>query len=93
MIGIAVGIIEGVVQYLLLLKFTSSISKGTIDTKAVLLGLLQFFLPMGVLIAMAFLRRSDLLWTAVGISVSLLICAVTKFVLGARKTRGREDKK
>lgn len=92
MIGLGVGIISGGIQFWLLTKFTTSITTGKLSGKSLLFGLLQFFLPMGVLVGMAFIKRSDLLWTAVGIVGTLIVCAVSKFVINARRTRGREDK-
>jgi len=40
---------------------------------------------------MAFIIRQDILWAGIGITASLLISAVTKYVLNTRKLRGRED--
>ena len=91
MIGLTVGIIAGGFQFWLLSKFTASITKGIVTIKSILIGLLQFFLPMGVLVGMAFIKQSDLLMTAVGITGSLIICAISKNVVNARKTRGREN--
>ncbi|SHH78434.1 hypothetical protein SAMN02745823_01013 [Sporobacter termitidis DSM 10068] len=92
MIGLGVGIVSGCIQFWLLTKFTTGITTGKLSAKSLFFGLLQFVLPMGVLVAMAFIKRSDLLWTAVGIVGSLIICAVSKFVINTRRTRGREDK-
>lgn len=91
MIGLAVGIIAGVIQYWLLSRFTAYISKGEMHIKGILLGMLQFFLPMGVLVGIAFVKQSYLLWTAIGITVSLLLCAIIKNLINTRKMRGRED--
>ena len=91
MIGIAVGIIAGAIQYWLLAKFTARIARGGADIRTVLLGLAQFFLPLGVLIGMAFIRRQELLTTAIGITVILLFGAVGKVLLRGRQTSGRGE--
>lgn len=91
MIGLAIGVVSGGIQFWLLSKFTRLISTGKISARAVALGLLQFFMPMLVLVGTAFIIRQDLLWAGIGIIVSLLAGAVIKFVLNIRKRRGRSD--
>ena len=91
MIGLAIGIVAGGCQFWLLSKFTKLVSMGKLSPKCLALGLLQFFLPMGVLVGTAFIIRQDILWAGIGITASLLIGAVTKYVLNTRKLRGRED--
>jgi hypothetical protein len=89
MIGLLIGIVSGVFQFWLLIKFVNAITAGTVDIKNMLLGLAQFFLPLGVLVGVAFLRREDLLWAGLGIAGVLLIGAVMKYRVFARKTGGR----
>ena len=89
MIGLSIGVVSGVFQFWLLSKFTKGISTGTVNISYMLLGLVQFLLPIGVLVGVAFLRRQDILWAGVGITGALLISAFLKYVVGARKTRGR----
>ena len=90
-IGLAVGVVAGGVQFWLLSKFTKLISTGQISKKCIAFGLLQFFMPMGVLVGTAFIIRQDLMWAGIGIAASLLIGAVISFVFNKRKLRGRED--
>lgn len=91
MIGLAIGIVAGGVQFWLLSKFTKLISQGQINIKCITIGIFQFFLPMGVLLGMALIIRQELMWAGIGIAASLLIGSVIKFILDSRKTRGRED--
>lgn len=91
MIGLAVGLVAGGIQFWLLSKFTKHISAGQINKKSITLGLLQFFLPMGVLVGTAFIIRQQLLWAGIGITAALLLGAVISFILNKRKARGRED--
>ncbi len=89
MIGLAVGVVSGVFQFWLLTKFTKGLTTGFVDISNILLGLAQFLLPMAVLVGVAFLRRQDLIWAATGIAGALIVGAVLKYVVFARKTRGR----
>lgn len=91
MIGFFVGIVAGAFQFWLLSKFTKAITSGSFSTKNVLFGLVQFFLPLGVLVGIAFLRRQDLLWAGIGIICSLIFGAIAKYFINTRKLRGRED--
>ncbi len=89
MIGLFIGIASGVFQFWLLLKFTTGITAGVVNIRHVLLGLVQFFIPIGVLVGVAFFRRQDLLFAGIGIAGALLISAFLKYAVNARKTRGR----
>ncbi len=89
MIGLLIGIVSGVFQFWLLSKFTKGLTTGKVDIRTALFGLVQFLLPIGILAGTAFLRRQDLLWTASGIVAALIIAAVFKYVVFARKTKGR----
>jgi len=91
MIGFVIGVISGGVQFWLLSKFTKLISAGKLSGAAIALGFLQFFMPMVILLGVAFTIRQELLWAGVGIVASLLICAVIKFVFNTRKRRGGGD--
>ncbi len=89
MIGLLIGAASGVLQFWLLARFVRAITAGSVNIKNMLLGLAQFFLPVGVLIGVAFIRREELLWAGVGIAGALLIGAVFKYWVLARKTGGR----
>lgn len=91
MIGLIIGILTGVGTYWLLSKFSTTMTQGTAPMKGSLYGILSFLLPMAALIAVAFIKRSDLLISAIGIIACLLASAVLKYMLGTRKSRGRED--
>ena len=92
MIGLAVGIAAGAVQYWVLSIFTARVTGGAgINVRTALLLALQLLLPLIVLVAVGFLRRSELLPAALGIIAALLVGAVAKFIITARKTRGRRD--
>lgn len=91
MIGLFIGIAAGLFQFWLLSKFTKLITRGSMNPKALLLGLSQFFLPMLILVGVAFIKRQDLFLAAVGITATLIIGAITKHVINTRRLRGRED--
>lgn len=91
LIGLAVGVISGGFQFWLLTKLTKHITSGEMAPKYMLMGVLQFFLPLGVLVGIAFLRRQDLLLTAIGITGALVIGAVTKNIILIRNKRKGGD--
>ncbi len=92
MIGLAVGLFTGGLQFWLLSRFTKSVTGGAMTHATVLLGLLQLFLPFAVLAGIAFLRRQDLLWTGIGITGALLGGVLVRAALKAlgKKERGEQ---
>ena len=88
MIGLAVGLVAGVFQFWLLLKFTNHITSGNMSTSAVFLGLAQFLLPLAVLLCIGFLRRDELLYAGIGIVVPLITGAVVTLVRRNRQAKG-----
>lgn len=90
-IGLAVGVAAGAVQFWLLTKFTRHVTGGTMTPLIVLLGFLQLMLPFGVLIGIAFLRRQDLLYAGIGISVALIGGLIVRFILMRLKKKAGED--
>lgn len=91
MIGLVFGIAAGAVQFWLLSKFTRHVTGGGITPLTVLFGFLQLLLPFGVLLAVAFLRRQDLLLAGVGISGALIGGLFVRFILVRLKKRAGED--
>ena len=87
MFGLIIGVPSGVLQYYLLLKFTSAVSSGKVGTKAVIFALTQFLLPLVVLVISAFflgesiLGENFLMWIGIGMAASLIICAVAKYLI------------
>jgi hypothetical protein len=93
MIGLLIGIIAGGIQFWLLSKFVGCITGANgLSVTTVLYGILQFFMPLGVLVAIGFLRRSDLLPAALGIVGAIFAGVIIKNMIRVRKTRGRGDK-
>ena len=87
MIGFFVGVASGVVQYLLLQKFTGFVSKGKLNGKAIMFAIVQFLFPFAVLVACAFLLGESLMWVGIGMAASLIICAVVRFVITAKNKK------
>ena len=81
LIGLVIGAASGFVQFWMLARFTKAVTGGGLDRKAVFLGVFQFFLPLAVLVACAFLLRDSLLWTGVGMAVSLSVPALIRYVV------------
>jgi hypothetical protein len=91
LIGLTVGILSGGVQFWLLARFTRMVTSGALRTLPVLLGLAQLLLPLSVLLAVAFLRRQDLLWTGTGIAGVLVFGGLIRFIVSTRKQEGGGD--
>ena len=83
-LSIFIGVITGIVQFLLLRKFTGAVSKGKMTGKTVIFAITQFLFPFAVLVLCAFLITDSLMWVAIGIASALIICAVTKFVFTSK---------
>jgi len=83
---IGIGVIAGVIQFLLLQLFTGTLSKskGKVSGRSVLFALTQFLFPFVVLVACAFLLVDSLMWVGIGMASALIICAVTRFIITAR---------
>lgn len=79
-IGFIIGIIAGFVQFLMLFKFTSSVTGGGFSGKSVIYAVIQFLIPLAVLLLCAFVFRELLLPTAIGITVSLVSGAIIRFL-------------
>ena len=86
LIGLIIGVVSGVVQFLMLAKFTQSVTGGAFDKKTVFLAVFQFFLPAIVLLGCAWLLRDSLLWAGIGMTASLIACALVRHFL--TKTSG-----
>ena len=81
MLGFIIGAVSGVVQYLLLSKFTGSLTGSKFGKKTVLFAVTQFLFPFAVLVVCAFLLSDELLLVAIGIASALIISAVIKYIV------------
>lgn len=88
LIGLLIGIASGVVQYLMLAKFTGSVTGGTFGKKTALFAVFQFALPLVVLLGCYLLLEGGLLWAAIGMTGSLMLCAFIRFILTNKKKDG-----
>ena len=88
MIGLLLGAVSGAVQFLLLSKFTSSVTGGEFNAKAALFGVFQFFIPVAVLTVCAFLFRDGLVWAGIGMAAVLVAGALFRFVSHNCKSGG-----
>ena len=92
MVGFLLGAVAGIVQFWVLTKFAGLISSGDMSAKAVLFGLLQFFIPFIVLVCVAFIWKAFLIWTATGIVAALIVGIVVKYAVLPHINKGREEK-
>ena len=88
LLGSIIGAASGVLQFWMLSKFTKAVTDGGFDKKAVMFGVIQFFLPLAVLLGCAFLLDGALLWAAAGMAAVLIVASFIKFLL-ARSSAGR----
>lgn len=88
-IFIGVGVVSGVVQYLLLQKFTGSATtgKGKSGSNTIAFALTQFLLPFVVLVVCILLYVDSLIWVVIGIASALIICAVVKYIIVAKSSQ------
>ena len=84
LLGLIIGVVAGVLQFWMLLKFTKAVTGGFLGNKTVLLGLGQFLLPLAVLLICAFLLIDALLWAAIGIVGTLVLCGITRFAISRK---------
>ena len=87
MIGLIIGAVSGAAQFLLLSKFTASVTGGTLCVKTALFGVSQFFIPVAVLLCCALLFPAGLMWSGIGMAASLVICALINFVFRLKAVR------
>ena len=80
MIGLFIGAASGTVQFRMLSKFTSAVTCGALNVKAVLLGTSQFFLPLAVLLICALILPEYLMWSGIGMAAALTVCALASFI-------------
>ena len=92
MIGFLIGAAAGAVQFWTLIRFARLITSSDAMKQAVLFGLLQFFIPLVVLVCVGLLAENYLLPAAIGIAAVLIVGALAKYVVFSRKNRGREGK-
>ena len=84
-IAAVVGLATGVVQFLLLYKFVTSVTGGKAGSKTLLFAITQFLFPFAILVICAFILPSGLMWLGIGAAASLVTCAVIKFVFMTKK--------
>jgi accessory gene regulator protein AgrB len=92
-IAVIVGLATGVVQFLLLFKFVTSVTGGKAGVKTLIFAITQFLFPFVILVACAFLLPSGLMWLGIGAAASLVTCAVVKFVFMTKKKDVPDKKK
>jgi hypothetical protein len=75
-----IGLVSGVLQFLMLAKFSAAVTGGGMSKTTVLFGICQFFLPVAILLGCALVLRDSLLWAAAGMVVALISLAIIRFV-------------
>ena len=86
-LGLFIGIASGVVQFFLLLKFTTSVTGGKVSGKTVIFAVTQFLFPFAVLLSCALFLNVNLMWVGIGMAAALVGSAIVKFVILSKKDK------
>jgi len=92
-IGLIIGVISGIIQFILLSKFTGAITKGKVSNRTLLFALTQFLFPFAVLVVTAFFISDGLMWAGIGMGGALVTCAIAKFFLTPRSQDSKVKQK
>ena len=84
MFGFFIGVIAGIVQFLLLMKFTGAVTKGKMTGKTVIFAVTQFLFPFAVLVLCAFIIVDSLMFVAIGIASAMICSAVVRYIITSR---------
>jgi len=82
LIGLAIGLVIGVAQLVLLIKFVARVATGA---GFLLLGVLQLFFPFVVLLLVGFLYTAALLWAGIAIAAVLTFGSIFRIISRGRK--------
>jgi len=89
--AVAAGVILGLVQFLLLSRFVTSVTRGGLKPRAILFGLFVFLFAPVTLLGAAFLFTERLYLVAIGMVSSLIVSAIVAVIVrGGRKSKGSE---
>jgi len=80
-IGLAIGVVTGAIQFFLLFKFVTSVTGGNQGIKTLLFALTQFLFPFAILVVCAFLIPDSLMWVGIGVAATLIVCAAIRFIM------------
>ena len=89
LIGLIIGIASGAVQFLMLASFTSAVTGASQNKRTVLFAVIQFAMPLVILVACALFIEGSILWAAIGMTASLMLCAFVRFILSNKKNSKR----
>ncbi len=87
MIGFILGAAVGALQFFLLYRFTSAVTTKGMSIASVTPGIIQFFLPLAILVPVAFLLRSQLIFVGAGLAAALICGAVIFFARTASRRK------
>ncbi|MEL7610491.1 MAG: hypothetical protein AAGU74_13445 [Bacillota bacterium] len=87
MIGVFLGVIGGALELFLLTRMVKSVTNGTVGKTALLL-LLKFLVLAASFTAVILIRRSELLWCAVGMTGVLIVGSILLFLMRQSRSKG-----
>gem|GEM_PF-1112258 len=80
-IGLLIGIASGLVQFVLLYKFITTVTGGKVGGKTVIFAITQFLFPFAILVLCGLFLTDSLMWVGIGMGASLIISACIRFYL------------
>ena len=92
-VSLLIGGATGVVQFYLLYKFVTSVTGGKTGTKTIIFAITQFIFPFVILVICAFLLPASIMWVGIGVAVSLVTCAIIRFVKVSKQKELSKKKK
>ena len=87
MLGFIIGAVSGIVQHILLAKFTGPGKSGKVVKKTLLFLLTQFLLPFTILLLCAFFLTNELMLVVIGMAVAIVASLIVRFIISKKGTR------
>ena len=87
MLGFIIGVAAGAIQIHIFSKAKAAVTGGKFDRKSILLLVAQLVAPLVLMVVAALLLRGDILWSGIGIVVSLTGISFFRFIHLSRKRR------
>ena len=92
-LGLIIGIASGLVQFILLYKFITTVTGGKMGYKTVIFAVTQFLFPFAVLLLCGFFLTGSLMWVGIGMAASLIISAGIRFYIYAKSDKSSKSSK
>jgi len=92
-LGLIIGIASGLVQFILLYKFITTVTGGKMGSKTIIFAVTQFLLPFTVLLLCGFFLPDSLMWVGIGMASALIISSGIRFYIYAKSDKNTKSSK